>query len=46
MGSFHLCLGYGFDIKEFMEPLEIIKLCVKKREPELAVRYVHLMFLL
>ena len=31
-------LGYGFSVKEFVEPFAILKICVKKRDPHMAVR--------
>ncbi|XP_031111647.1 pentatricopeptide repeat-containing protein At5g02830, chloroplastic [Ipomoea triloba] len=34
--------GYGLPIKEFVEPLEIIRLCVRKLNPSAAIRYAHI----
>nr|GMD65421.1 pentatricopeptide repeat-containing protein At5g02830, chloroplastic [Ipomoea batatas] len=34
--------GYGLPIKEFVEPLEIIRLCVRKVNPSAAIRYAHI----
>lgn len=34
--------GYGFSVKEFVEPFAILKICVKKRDPHMAVRYANI----
>lgn len=37
----HIFLGSGFcfSIKELLEPSEVIKVCVDKRNPKMAVRW-------
>lgn len=43
---FPLPLGYGFSVKEFVEPFAILKICIKKRDPHMAVRYKHYYYFL
>ncbi|POO02483.1 Tetratricopeptide-like helical domain containing protein [Trema orientale] len=31
--------GFGFSIKELMKPSDVIKICVRKRNPKMAIRY-------
>ncbi|KAF4396301.1 hypothetical protein F8388_019847 [Cannabis sativa] len=31
--------GFGFSIKELMKPSDVIKVCVQKRKPKMAIRY-------
>ncbi|XP_068644134.1 pentatricopeptide repeat-containing protein At5g02830, chloroplastic [Aristolochia californica] len=35
--------GYGIFVKDFIEPHDVIKMCVQKRDPNMAVRYASLL---
>ncbi|XP_058098276.1 pentatricopeptide repeat-containing protein At5g02830, chloroplastic isoform X5 [Magnolia sinica] len=35
--------GYGFSIKDLVEPIAIIRMCVERRDPHMAVRYTSIL---
>ncbi|KDP29059.1 hypothetical protein JCGZ_16448 [Jatropha curcas] len=42
VGLMEILAGFGFCIRELVEPSQVIKICIHKRNPQMAVRYASL----
>ncbi|XP_077217484.1 tetratricopeptide repeat (TPR)-like superfamily protein isoform X2 [Tasmannia lanceolata] len=43
VGLMEVLAGYGFCIRDFVEPFDILKMCVKRGDPNMAVRYASIL---